>query len=97
MSSLFLSFGEGSQRRHWLADDTVRLAPVSRVKFPANREISREFSKKMSPPGDSALKNTGSINNLRANSLLSGAGNFLYGAGNFPSEIREPVLMSRQS
>jgi hypothetical protein len=31
------------QRPDWLADDAVLIVPVSGLKFPANREINREF------------------------------------------------------
>src|SRR2546430_11037295 len=43
MSGIFLRTGRDLQRLHWLADDAVHCEPVSAPKFPANREINREF------------------------------------------------------
>jgi hypothetical protein len=52
-------------------------------KFPASREFSREFFEKRASEDDSRIQNAGSINRLRTNSLLNGAGNFFAQAGNF--------------
>jgi hypothetical protein len=43
MSGIFLRTGRDLQRLHWLAEDAVSCEPVSGTKFPANREINREF------------------------------------------------------
>jgi len=49
--------GASPKRQHCLADDAVNCEPVSASKFPANREINREFRRVRHPPRFTGLIN----------------------------------------
>jgi hypothetical protein len=47
MSTLLQTPETAGERPLWLADETVLIGPVSKAKFPASREFSREFLEKV--------------------------------------------------
>jgi hypothetical protein len=74
---LSAALGEISKIRDCVADDAVSCEPVSAMKFPANREINREFFRnRFLSAGDSPLR-ARFINGFRENSLTMGTGKIL--------------------
>ena len=74
----------------WLADDAVNCEPVSASKFPANREINREFRRNSAiQPRFARLINGREFNSLQPNSLRDRT-------GNFQMRIREFFLRNRE-
>jgi hypothetical protein len=76
---LDIAYRDGSS----LAEDAVLIEPVSAFKFPANREINREFRRIRRSSCDFGAQSAGEFNSFQANSLLNETGNLLNGTGFF--------------
>ena len=80
-SGEFSEVGHGQQRPHSLAEDAVRRQPVSADRFPANREINREFCEIRPLPCNFGVQSSNEVNRLEPNSLRNRTGNFLVETG----------------
>jgi hypothetical protein len=67
----------------------VGFEPVSTLKFPANREINRDFFKFWARPQLSARHSSNDSVDLEQNSLLNRTGNFCEPTGNFDHRNKE--------
>jgi hypothetical protein len=65
-----------------LAADAVQVEPVSTLKFPANREINREFFDFGSDCSLTGRHSSNDSEDLERNSLLKGTGNSCEKTGN---------------
>jgi hypothetical protein len=72
----------GKFRALRLADEAVPMEPVSASKFPANREINREFGNLGPRSAVLAPPSTSDFNGLQSNSLHTRTGNFWSEQGN---------------
>jgi hypothetical protein len=72
---------------HWPADDAVRLRTSLRTKFPANREINREFCSILHFDFD--VQSASEFNGFQPNSYATEQGIFKRVSGNFFRRNRE--------
>jgi hypothetical protein len=69
--------------------DAVAIEPVSASKFPANREINREFCEILAAATLFAPQSASKFNGFERNSLSKVTGNFLRVTGNWLPQNRE--------
>lgn len=60
-----------------MVEDAVLIGPVSNLKFPANREINREFCRVRALSSNSGRQSAREFNDLQPNSLHNGNREFL--------------------
>jgi hypothetical protein len=72
-----------------LAEVAVRIEPVSAVKFPANRQINREFYRLRPSTAIFGAQTAREFNGLQPNSLRNGTANFFGASREFLAKNRE--------
>ena len=83
------STGKSPHSLECVVADAVGFEPVSTAKFPANREINREFFNFWAKPQLRARHSSNDSVDLEQNSLLNRTGNFCEGTGSFERKNKE--------